>query len=712
MNLECEVNLLTKDFLLEIGTEEIPAGYLKDAANYIDSSFKNLIKDSHLTSKATQVTYTPRRLTLLVEDLQVKQDDLNTVKTGPAKRIAYNDDGSLSQALQGFLRSNQANAEDVFWQDSPKGEVAAIRINQIGVPTEQILQAWIESLLPAIPFPKKMKWGSSTLEFARPVRWIVCLWGEDVLPIQINGLSSGRTSIGNRYSGLDTFVEIQYPKVYFNALKTVQVYANRKERYENIKQQLIDIFPDKEFSVDIDEGLLQTVTDLVEYPTAVVAEFGEDFLTLPEKIVTSTISQNQKYFAVMDKSGKLTNKFVFISNGNPDYNEIIRKGNEKVIKPRLVDAIWYYQEDTKHNLEAYVTQLKEVVFQAELGTLKEKTDRIVDIASYICNQLKLSDKEIKSVARTALLCKADLVTKMLGEKEFTKLQGYIGMHYALASGETKDVAQGICEHYMPRGQNDELPQSINGSITAVADKLDTVCGIIGIGMLPTGSADPFALRRAANGIVQIVAERNWDIDITDVIQLTLGRFTQPKINTEENKKIILNYFHQRINWYLQQQSIDYDVIESVMHIDFGNLLHLMERAKALQNFKTNDDFVKLVIGFKRVSNIIKDEKQKLDIKDNLLLEPAEQALHTSLKTLEKDIKKELEQLKYTEVLNHLVGIRTAIDKFFDDVLVNIDDMELRMNRYALLQEIRKAFLMVADLSLIVVEGKLQIPGLI
>ncbi len=573
------------------------------------------------------------------------------------------------------------------------------------MPTEQILKNWIESLLPAIPFPKKMNWGSSALEFARPVRWLVCLWGEDILPVQINGIISGRTSMGNRYSGLDKSVEITKPQEYFNALKTVQVNADRQERYELIKQQLTDIFPDKEFSVDIDEGLLQTVSDLVEYPTAVIAEFGKEFLILPEKIITSTISQNQKYFAVMDKNGKLTNKFVFISNGNPANNELIRKGNEKVIKPRLVDAMWYFQEDTKFALEAYVDKLEDVVFQAELGTLKEKTDRIVEISSYICKQLNLSEEASISAARTALLCKADLVTKMLGEKEFTKLQGYIGMHYALASGETKDVAQGIYEHYMPRGQNDELPQSINGAITAVADKLDTVCGIIGIGMLPTGSADPFALRRAANGIVQIVADRTWDIDITDVIQYVMNRFNQPKINTNENYKIILNYFHQRINWYLQQQSIDYDVIESVMHIDFGNLLHLMERARALQNFKTNEDFVKLVIGFKRVSNIIKDEKQTLEINESLLKEPAEQALHTALKTLEKDIKKELEQLKYAEVLNHLVGIRTAIDKFFDDVLVNVDDMELRKNRYALLQEIRKAFLMVADLSLIVVEGK-------
>jgi glycyl-tRNA synthetase beta chain len=642
---------------------------------------------------------------LLTSELIVKQDDLDVVKTGPAKRIAYKEDGSSSPALEGFLKSSQASLTDVFWQDNGKGEVACVRINQAGVPTDQLLPAWVESVLKSIPFPKKMQWGSGGLDFARPVRWLICLWGEDVLPIEIEGLKSGRKSFGNRFAGLETSVEIPKPDEYFNCLKTINVVAGRQERYEQVKGQLWEIFPDKQYAVDLDEGLLQTVTDLVEYPTAVVAEFESRFLVLPDKIITSTISQNQKYFAVNDKSGKLTNKFIFISNGNPEYSELIRKGNEKVVKPRLEDAMWYYHEDTKHKLDEYVPQLENVVFQAELGTLKAKTDRILEIASCLGQLLKLSEKDIELVKRTAVLCKADLVTKMLGEKEFTKLQGYIGMHYALAAGEPEEVAKGIYEHYMPRGQNDGLPKTLTGSIVAVSDKLDTVCGIIGIGMLPTGSADPFALRRAANGIVQIIAERKWDVDITVLIDYALGRFNRTDISSDKNKDIIRNYFHQRINWYLQQQQIDYDVIDSVMHIDFGNLLHLLERSKALQNFKINEDFVKLVIGFKRVSNIIKDEKQLLSVDEKLFSEPSETALYAALKQLGKDIETELEQLNYSGVLTRLVAIRPAIDKFFDDVLVNTDDEQLRRNRYALLQAIRRAFLQVADLSLLVVEGK-------
>jgi len=697
--------LLTKDFLLEIGTEEIPAGYLNDAISFIDDNFKLFLQTSRLTSNKVITTFTPRRLALIANGLQAKQEDLDIVKTGPARKIAFLEDGNPSPALDGFLRNNKASQDDVFFQDSPKGEITAIRIKQTGLLTEELLLQWMQTLLAAIPFPKRMKWGSGSSDFARPVRWIVCLWGDEILPFESGTLFSGRTSRGNRFLGLETSVNIGSANDYFNALKQVSVFADRQERNELIKQQLQDIFTGRDYSVDINEGLLQTVTDLVEYPNAVIAEFEERFLILPEKIITSTISQNQKYFAVMDKAGKLTNKFVFISNGNPEHSSLIRQGNEKVVKPRLEDAMWYYQEDTKHKLEAFVPALSNVVFQAELGTLKEKTDRIINISTFICNLLKLSQAEIQIAQRTALLSKADLVTKMLGEKEFTKLQGYIGMHYALASGEEASTAQGIYEHYMPRGQNDALPQTTNGAIIAVADKLDTVCGIIGIGMLPTGSADPYALRRAANGIVQIIAERKWDFNIADIIGYSLNQYNKLGIDKPETKQIILSFFHQRINWYLQQQSIDYDVIDSVMHIEFGNILHLLERAKAVQDFKSNEDFIKLVIGFKRVSNIIKDEKSQLSIKESLFTEQAETELFTALRLLESKIAAELEKLNYSQVLNQLVSIRPVIDKFFDDVLVNTDNEQLRLNRYALLLEIRKAFLQVADISLLVVEGK-------
>lgn len=678
---------------------------MTDAINYINNSFSEFLQENRLESKKQQTTFTPRRLVLLVTDLQTQQTDIEIIKNGPSRKIALSENGMPSKALDGFLRSNNASIGDVYWQDIGKGEVAHLKIKQIGVPTNELLKNWLSALIAGIPFPKKMKWGSGNLEFARPIRWLICLWGDDVLPCSIDGISADRISYGNRFLDLESRVSVINTQHYCSALKEIFVLTDRQERYDNIKKQLSDIFADGQHQVDIDEGLLQTVTDLVEYPTAVIAEFEEKYLVLPEMIVTSTISQNQKYFAVKDQSGKLTNKFVFISNGNPEYGELIRKGNEKVVKPRLEDAMWYFQEDTKHKLEEYVPKLQEVVFHKELGSVKDKTDRIIKVSEYLCKQLNLSDKDTSQTHRTALLCKADLVTKMLGEKEFTKLQGYIGMHYAIASNEPDNIPIGIYEHYMPRGQNDELPSTINGAVVAVSDKLDTVCGIIGIGLHPTGSADPFALRRAANGIVQIVAENKWNIDIIPLVDNGLDCFEQAGIKVIKNRENVLGFFHQRINWYLQRQNVDYDVIDSVMHIDFGNILHLMERAKALQDFKADADFIKLIIGFKRVSNIVKDEKHQYTIDEQVFVESAEKALYTALTHLEKSIETELLHLKYINVLQHLVGIRDRIDDFFDKVLVNTDDIKLRNNRYALLQKIRSIFLKVADLSLIVVDNK-------
>jgi len=561
-----------------------------------------------------------------------------------------------------------------------------------------------------------MKWGAGSLEFARPIRWLCCLWGNDILPVIVDGIKSDRFSYGNRYLGIDKQVRISSPEIYVATLRDNKVMADRPERLQTIRHQLESLFhttdtissPAGHYRVDLNEALLETVTDLVEYPTAVVAEFEAHFLSLPPKIITSTISQNQKYFAVTDAEGKLTNRFVFISNGNPACSDIIRQGNEKVVKPRLTDALWYYQEDTKKPLKHYTEGLRSVVFQAKLGTVWDKTQRIILVAAYICNELALSDADKLPCLRTAQLCKADLVTLMLGEKEFTKLQGYIGMYYALASGEDKEVATGIYEHYMPRGQNDSLPSTLTGSIVAIADKLDTVCGIIGIGMSPTGSADPFALRRAANGVVQIIAERNWKLNLLDLIHNSLQQLP-PEHLTDSAGDAIEKFFHQRVNWYLQQCGINYDIIDSVMDIDYANILHLLSRARALQAYKSRDDFSQLVIGFKRVANILSKSATELPLSLELLTEPAERQLHLALQSLQAQVTELLNKPEpdYYQVLEALVSVRPDIDRFFDEVLVNAEDPILRTNRHALLHRLKQVFLTVADISLLVLEGEEQ-----
>lgn len=646
---------------------------------------------------------TPRRLALILEGLPLKQEDVEIHKTGPALSIAHNKEGELSAAGLGFLKKLGARVEDSFIERSPKGEFLAVRFVQKGKSTLELLQSWFPAAIMQIALPKKMIWKQPKLSFSRPIRWIVALWDSAVIELDFFGIQASRYSYGNRYLGMDNRVEIPNPAAYTAALLKAKVVVELQARRAMIAAQLAEVFAHQPYSVVPDERLLDSVCNLIEYPTAVIGEFDARFLALPEKIITSTISQNQKYFSVYDAQGKLANKFVFISNGDPDYSELIRAGNEKVVMARLEDAMWFFTEDCKQPLESYVPKLQDVVFQSRLGTLAAKTERLQKLCQYIARALALPEDAIARAVRTALLCKADLVTLMLGEKEFTKLQGFMGKQYALASSEDVEVAQGIYEHYMPRGSNDDLPSSLSGAICAVADKLDTVAGIIGIGMLPTGSADPFALRRAAGGVVQILAQRRWSLDIFELIEQAL-KLLQEQVELQDSAaENVKNFFGQRVAWLLKEMGIAYDVVASVMHSAYSSVDDLMARATALNALKQEAAFIRLVIGFKRVANIIAQSQSFAALDPSLLEHASERSLHQGLQALSAAIGQALEDLDYPLALQHLVHFGTLIDKFFDDVLVNCEDAALKANRYALLADVRAEFLRVADLSLIVVE---------
>ncbi|HHE64493.1 MAG TPA: glycine--tRNA ligase subunit beta, partial [Bacteroidetes bacterium] len=391
--------------------------------------------------------------------------------------------------------------------------------------------------------------------------------------------------------------------------------------------------------------------------------------------------------------------------GDANYSDLIKLGNEKVITARLEDADFFYKEDTSNSLESFVDKLDEVTFQEQLGSLKDKTNRIVKSVEYITKILESSREITADAKRGALLCKADLVTLMLGEKEFTKLQGYMGMEYARKSGENETVARTIYEHYLPRGERDGLPSSEAGAIVAIADKLDTVCGIIGVDMIPTGSKDPFALRRAANGIVQIIDSFSFEFDLFKLIDSVFENLRSKLSKPDNNKDVVYDFFRQRANWLLKQKEIEYDVIDSVTHIDPTNIPDIIHRAKALQNFKKQEDFIKLVLGFKRVSNIIAEVKETSPVKMDLLQEEMEQILYANYLKLKINIEKLLPEKNYQEILSLLVEFGSTIDKFFDDVLVNVDELQIKQNRYNILANIRKLFLQVADLSKLVVDNE-------
>lgn len=695
----------TKDFLFELGVEEIPAGYISEAVSKLQSFFKSELKEKKLPYIRIQTFSTPRRIAVKITGLPMKQDDEILEKIGPARNLAFDETGNPTKTALGFLRGASAEVEDIYFIDSPKGKRIAVKKKISGSETGEILEQICWEVISRINFPKSMRWGDSEQYFARPLRWLLALWGNQVLPITINGIRSADISYGNRFQKLSNPVKIDSIEEYENRLRSVFVIADRSLRQKMIQQQLDELFADTDEQVVPDQNLLEIVTDLVEYPTAVIAHFAEKYLQLPQKVITSTLSQHQKYFAVQDNRGIIQNKFVFISNGDPQQSELIKLGNEKVITARLEDAQFYFQEDIKSRLADFVPRLANVTFQENLGSLLDKTTRIIKLSVHISQELNCNPEQAETAKRAAYLCKADLVTQMLGEKEFTKLQGYMGRVYALQSGEDQLVADAVYEHYLPRGERDRLPSSLAGAIIAIADKLDTVCGIIGVDMIPTSSKDPFALRRAANGIVQIIDQFHFAIDLQKTIGNAFRILADKLAKPQNNLDFVLDFFRQRIEWLLKQKGIDFDVIESVMHIEHYILTDLIDRAAALQNFKQQQNFIKLVLGFKRVSNIIEQESALGEPDTSLFKEDSEITLHQEFLKLRSTTDRYLAENRYELILEKFVKFGAVIDKFFDEVLVNVEDPELRQNRCSQLFQIRKLFLRLADISRIVVQNE-------
>ncbi len=445
----------TKDFLYEIGTEEIPAGYISAAVNKLESYFASKLKEAKLSYKEISTFSTPRRLTIKVINLQTKQEDEIIEKIGPAKNIAFDENGNLTKAALGFL--NGVYEKKIYFKQTKKGKKIALKIQKQGKNTKLILSEFIKDVIKEIPFPKKMRWNLQQFSFARPIRWLLATYGSEVIPAEFNGIKTVNISFGNRFQKLKNPIKINSVNEYEEKLKSVFVIVNRDERKKMIVEQINLLFENSSKNIMEDKNLLETVTDLVEFPTAIIAEFDEKYLTLPKAVITSTLSEHQKYFPVINKEKKLINKFVFISNGNPENSELIKLGNERVIKARLEDAAFYYNEDKKQPLESYVPKLKDVTFQSGLGTIYEKTERIMKIVEFLNNNLELKETDKKNSLRAAYLCKADLVTLMINEKEYTKLQGYMGYYYALESGESAETAQAILTHTRAETQRTNIP---------------------------------------------------------------------------------------------------------------------------------------------------------------------------------------------------------------------------------------------------------------
>ena len=668
------------NFLFEIGIEELPARYVNQAEEDLKQIITQELSNERIKFMDIRSFSTPRRFSVIVENISEKQEDLDKKSIGPSINVAYKD-GVLTKAGEGFVKSQNATIDDIKVVENEKGQYISIEQFIKGIATKDVLPKILDTVLRKIEFEKNMKWSDKEFRFARPIKWFVTLLNGEILPFEFEGIKSSNVTRGMRIFASQNLV-LENESDYEKMLEGNVVIPSREKRKQAILDSVHNNCEQDGDRVVVNDYLLEEVVNLVEYPYAIKGEFSADYLSLPEDIITITMETHQRYFPVLDENGKLTNKFVLVRNAN-EYSEIVKKGNEKVIEPRLADAKFFFDEDLKTKFEENTLKLKEVVFQKDMGTIYEKVERSLEIAKYIINELKLQTKE-KNILRTIELAKADLVTNVIGEKEFTKLQGFMGQVYAEKQGEDANVAKGIFEHYLPRYQGDKLPETLEGAIAGISDKIDTVVGCFAVGLKPTSSKDPYALRRAVQGIIMVALEMKLNINYEELILKVLSIFAKSKKVKESNvEKEIIEFFKQRLVNVLSDR-YSKDLISYEINLE-KNITELDYKLSVLAELSKTDEFDKMVNLLKRVKNIIKDEKiSGIDVKENLFEKEEEKKLMDFIKKFEDSKEKSFDN-KTRELLHNSV----VIDDFFDNVMINSENQEVKHNRLEMLSRLMK-----------------------
>ena len=667
------------NFLFEIGLEELPAQYVDKAEKDLKKIIENELKAERIKFSEIESFSTPRRVTAIIKDLAEKQDDLDKKSVGPSVEIAYKD-GELTKAGEGFVKSQGATIDDIKIIENEKGKYISIEKFIAGKNTREILPEILKNAIKKIEFEKSMKWADRTFRFVRPIKWFVTLFDNgEILPFEFEGIKGGNKTRGMRYFASQD-IEINNPLDYEKILLENFVIVNGEKRREEILKSIRENGENDGDTAIINKYLLDEVVNVVEYPYAIKGEFSKDYLQLPEDIITITLETHQRYFPVKDKDGKLSNKFIVIRNA-PEYSETVKKGNEKVVEPRLADAKFFFDEDLKNKFADNVEKLKEVTFQKDMGTIFEKVKRSEKIAEYLISELNLTDKK-KNIIRTVDLAKADLVSNVIGEKEFTKLQGFMGSVYAEKQGEDKDVALGIFEHYLPRYQGDELPTTVEGSIAGIADKMDTIIGCFSVGLKPTSSKDPYALRRATQGIIQVVLNSKLSFDYKKLIEKAYEIFSNDKKVLEKDVvKDVTEFFKQRIINVLSEK-YKKDLINYEINLE-NNVVELDKKLSELLKLSQTENFEILINLLKRVKNIVKDEKnENLNIDSTLFELEEEKILYNLANQLES-----IENTDFSNYIETLLNNASTINRFFDNVIINVDNEKLKENRIALLKKL-------------------------
>ncbi|TYS66277.1 glycine--tRNA ligase subunit beta [Bacillus infantis] len=687
-----------RDLLLEIGLEEMPARFVTDSINQLASKVEKWLEEKKVPHGGISAFSTPRRLAVLVKDVSETQEDIHEEAKGPARKIAQNEAGEWSKAAIGFSRGQGMDVDDIYFKEINGIEYAHVNKFIKGAETASILPE-LKDIAESLTFPKNMRWADRDMRYVRPIKWIMALFGQDVIPFEIAGVPASNWTLGHRFLGEK--VELTEPAEYEKSLLGQFVLVNAEERKSGIRSQIERLAEENNWVIPVDEDLLEEVTNLVEYPTALFGKFEEEFLEIPEEVLITSMKEHQRYFPVKSAEGKLLPYFVTVRNGDHNHLEQVAKGNEKVLRARLADAAFFYQEDQKMDIESALQKLGSIVYHEEIGTLAEKVERVRKLANELADSLSFNPEEKKTVDRAAEISKFDLVSQMV--YEFPELQGFMGEKYAAQKGEDAAVAKAINEHYMPRNAEDSAPESNEGAVLAVAEKLDTISSFFAIGMIPSGSQDPYALRRQAAGIVQILAVKGWKLELEEVIKKSLALVKESGVGKKEEEQVydeLLSFFKLRIKHTLQERSIRYDIIDAVLSGKIGSMSSLIKRAEVLNAHKGEDGFKESMEALSRVLNIASKAEHPAAVDQGLFENKEETELYSRFLEVSAKIGNGVEEEEYYMLL---VSMRREIGAYFENTMVMADNTALKENRLSMMAEIASLIQAFAKVNEIVVK---------
>jgi glycyl-tRNA synthetase beta chain len=684
------------ELLLEIGTEEIPSDYLEKGLEELKSLAESCLRDNRIESKEGITAYgTPRRLVLVGRAVADKQEDTVQEITGPPKKAAFDEQGNPTKAALGFAQRHGVSVDALGIIETPKGEYIHVSRKLSGKPTRKILSELMPELIASIPWPKSMRWGSGVFSFVRPIHWVLALYNGEVIPFEVAGVTSGNRTEGHRFMAPQA-AEINDLEDYLGKMKELFVIIDQNERQAEV-ERVAELAAQKISGTILkDSELLSTVTNMVEFPSAVCGSFDREYLDLPDPVLITAMKKHQRYFSARDNVGRLMPNFVAVNNTIARDESIVQEGHERVLRARLADAGFFFKEDRKRPLEDRLEDLKKVIYHAQLGTSFAKVERFTRLAEYLAE--KAAPEKTAEVRLAARLCKCDLVTEMV--MEFPSLQGVIGEIYARLDGHTEEVCRALSDHYLPTQADSKLPESLAGSLVGLADRIDTIVGFFAIGLEPTGTADPFALRRQTLAIIRIMRDKNIFVSIPDLVGKSASIVSESlSFDSAQVIERVLSFIKERLRNMLLSEDIPHDLIDAVITSDFGMLHQVEKRISALQRFRDQSQFFEpLTTAYKRIVNILKDFEGSREVAPGLFEGKSEEDLWKEFTDVKDKAAREIEGENFLEALSVMATLSRPIDEFFSHVMVMAEDRSVRENRLAILMNLRDLFIQIADFS--------------